>query len=153
MNGVRVLTVKSAASGEWVQCTFLVIAACLDIFPMPLYWREVTLLPYLICSRHSVRYIFWQVGKHLFSIRPYVYDVELSGVISFVMVPHLLWLVSWERRTTVSNRQTLRLFIYGQATCCNQMLTICVHIFPTNSKPICRLWNMAYREEINDYVA
>ena len=45
-------------------------------------------------------------------IRPQEYNVDLPMVMSFHLSPHLPRLVSWQRRKTVSHRQTLCKFIY-----------------------------------------
>ena len=96
MNGVRDLTVKSAASGDRVQRSFLS-----DRSLSKHSCKLVGLLS--ICNIRSVRLIFWRLVKHLLIIWPLEDNLYLPWVMRFLLVPHLPRLVAWEQRITVAN--------------------------------------------------
>ena len=65
MNGVCVLTVKSTASGDRVQCSLLRDGSLSRHLHIQANFSLLS-----ICNRYSVRLIFWRLGKHLLSIQP-----------------------------------------------------------------------------------
>ena len=65
MNGVRALTVKSAASGDRVQRSFLSDRSLSG----HLLHTHVNFSVLSVCNRRNVRLIFWRLGKHIVSDR------------------------------------------------------------------------------------
>ena len=88
MKGVRVLTAQSALRVlTEFDVRLFVTAACQNTHAC------FSLL--FICHRRSVRLLFWCLGMHLVTIRPYIYYLDLA--MRFLLVPHLPRLVDWQR--------------------------------------------------------
>ena len=94
---------------------FLVTCACQST------QANISLLS--ICNRHSMRLLFWHLGLHLGIIWFKKYNLDLPWVISFLLIPHLPKLVTWQRRKFVADRQTQCKFIYGYID-----FFVCLHL-------------------------